>query len=329
MRVSRLILYLPDFAAAIRTAQLARVAGLEKVLTRARSQPLNDGSAQLAEHFGLPAQEFPVAALERLGVTGMQDRDYWWRADPVHLLVDRDQVAMLPRGTLRVSRDEAQALATIFNETYADDGLYLETLQPDVWYLRVPVAWHCRTWDPARVAGWPIAEFMPAGADENPLKKLMNEIQMLFYEQPVNQARERSGQLAINSLWLWGGGTLPEKVGRIPARVISDLPVVRGLTQMAGRECESWPGKLGPLSGGGEVFIAYSVSDFGGDALRMDRELVRPCWNSLLRGGVKSLECFPGGSHVYALTRWQALHFWRRVPAPLAMLEEADVNAAD
>ena len=35
---------------------------------------------------------------------------------------------------------------------------------------------------------------------------------MLLHEHPVNQTRESRGELTINSIWLWGGGSMPQFV---------------------------------------------------------------------------------------------------------------------
>ena len=37
----------------------------------------------------------------------------------------------------------------------------------------------------------------------------MNEAQMILHTHPVNAEREARGMPAVNSVWLWGGGTLP------------------------------------------------------------------------------------------------------------------------
>lgn len=288
-----------------------------------------DSTALLAESFGLPVQEFPVAAIEHLGTTGVRDSGNWWRADPVHLLVDRDQVAMLPRSALNVTADEARVLVATFNETYAPDGFLLEAPHPESWYLRVSAIWHCRTWDPARVETWAITEFMPAGPDQDVLRKLMNEIQMLFYEHSVNQARERNGKPAINSLWLWGGGALPTRAERTPERVVSDLPLLRGLASMAECECEPLPETGLRLSVGRHVLIGCSVRDFGGDLGRLDASLLKPCWNAIVYGRARVLECFAGGSCVHVLTRGAALRFWRKRQSWSVMLGEADVTTPD
>lgn len=326
MRDSRIILFVPDLAAAVRDATAVQFSVLEKFLSRAICRPVVDGITVLAERFGVPPEQLPVAPLEWLGFTGARDGNFWWRVDPVHLLVDRDQVVMLPRSALEVTQEEALALAATFNECYAADKFVLETPQPDTWYLRVPAAWRCRTWDPASVEGSAVTEFMPAGPDGHSLTKLMNEIQMLFFEHPVNRSREQAGKPVINSLWLWGGGVMPEQVARAPARIISNLPLVRGLATVAGRSCESWSDRPKPDLNGEDVLIGYSARHFDGG---LEARLLRPCWNALMSGQSRVLECFPGRQHLYTLTRWDALRFWRRRRPLLTLLDEADDRTAD
>lgn len=312
MRESRLLLYLPDLAGAIRAAGKRRFPVMEKFLARASRHPVADGPALLAECFGMPPDDFPVAALERLALDGAHRGGHWWRADPVHLLVDRDQVAMLPRNALGVTPEEARALAVSINACYADDHMALETPRPDAWYLRVPQAWRCRTWDPARVESRAITEFMPSGADADPLRKLMTEIQMLLHTHPVNQAREAMGQPAVNSVWLWGGGPLPDRTAHASARIVASLPLVQGLAQLAGQTSEPWPADLYTQALKDEWLLALSVQDFGADPARLERELMAPLWRALLRGRVREIRFYPGGNSVYELASLHARHFWRR-----------------
>jgi hypothetical protein len=50
-------------------------------------------------------------------------------------------------------------------------------------------------------------------------RRLLNEIQMVWHEHPVNLARAERGEVPINSLWLFGGakGWSPTQVAAKPA----------------------------------------------------------------------------------------------------------------
>jgi len=154
---------------------------------------VNTAAAVLAECFGLPAEDFPVAALERLADSGTRDRSIWWRADPAQLLADRDQLVMVPQATLAVTLGEMRQIADTFNTAYAAEGYRLEFPEAERGHLQVPADWHCYSWNPASVANRAVTEFMPCGPDQMPVRKLMTEIQMLLYGHPVNLAREAAG----------------------------------------------------------------------------------------------------------------------------------------
>ena len=302
---------------------------LEKLLCRAHATPVNTAAAVLAECFGLPAEDFPVAALERLADSGTRDTSGWWRADPVQLLADRDQLVMVPQTSLAATLEEMRQIADTFNTAYAAEGYRLEFPEAQRGYLQVPADWHCHSRNPASVVNQAVTEFMPCGPDQMPLRKLMTEIQMLLYEHPVNLAREAAGRPLINTLWLWGGGRLPEQATRSPARVIAGLPLARGLAKLAGKHSESWPADLNLRGTHGDCLIAMSLRDFGDETARLQRELLAPIWHAVRRGRIRELHLYPGGKRLFKLMRWSGLRFWRRTQAFSELWHEPNDAKAD
>lgn len=329
MPYSRVLLYVPDLIWARIPADSGRVPLLEKLLCRAHAAPVESATAVLTECFGLSAEDFPVAALERLGDTGIRNPCCGWRADPAHLLADRDQLVMVPQASLAVTLGEMRQIADTFNSSYAAEGYRLEFPEAERGYLQVPADWHCHSWNPASVANQAVTEFMPSGPDKMPVRKLMTEIQMLLYEHPVNLAREAAGRPAINTLWLWGGGRLPEQVTRSPTRIIAGLPLVRGLAKLAGRDSESWSADLNLRDMKGDCLIAMSLHEFGCDAARLERELLAPVWRALRHGRIRQLRIYPGGKRVFALTRRSAFQFWRRTRPLSELWREPDDAKTD
>lgn len=326
---SQVILHIPELATALTQAGAGRLPWLEKFFSRADARQIEDGTAVLADCFGLRPEELAAAPLERLADTGQRDEACWWRADPVHLEADRDQLVMLPQAALEVTADEGRLFAETFNQSYAAEGFTLETPQPERWYLRTPFNWQCRGWEPARLAGQPVTEFMPTGPDENPVRKLMTEIQMLLHEHPVNQARESAEKLAINSLWLWGGGRLPQSVPQTPARIITTQPLVRGLALLASRQSESWPVTSLEQFAEGESLLALGMSDFGDDAGRLEKQLIMPLWRALASGRVGEIRCYAGGSRLFVLSRNSAWRFWCRSRPLSGVLGEVNDSTPD
>lgn len=292
------------------TAMQRRYPALETLFIRSQVQPAAGVTDELAKLFGLPAG-FGGAPFMRLADTGERDSGFYFRADPVHLAPDRDQLVMLPLSVLQVQAEEAQALAETFNRTYASDGYRLDTPHPERWYLRVPAPLECVTHEPVMVAGGSVFECMPQGEDGQRLRQLMNEVQMLFYEQPVNLAREAAGRPSINSLWLWGGGCLPETPITGPDRVLTDIPLVVGLARSAGSDYSNWTGTWDMSLKSGDQLIA--VDCISESALtQLEAQLAVPLLHALRQGRVDALIIYPGNQCCYRITQASLRQFWRR-----------------
>ncbi|MGA9852357.1 MAG: hypothetical protein WBR15_05440 [Gammaproteobacteria bacterium] len=305
-------LFIPDLVSLCADSAIQqRLPALEILFARARTQAVLDNNAILAEIFGIRAEEFFVAPFMRLADTRQRDRGFYFRADPVHLAPDRDQLVMLPLQMLQVQTEEAGALAETFNRTYEADGYLLETPEPERWYLRCPAPLSCMTHAPARVTAQPVFDFMPAGKDGTRLRQLMNEVQMLFYEHPVNQVREAAGKPAINSLWFWGGGCLPETPVKGPEKVVTNIPLVTGLTWFNGSRCGSWPAQLDFSADTGKTLIGINLA-MEMEVTRLEEQLAVPLLRGLRQGDISEVIAYPGNGYSYGVVPSGLRQFWRR-----------------
>jgi hypothetical protein len=302
-------------------AERLRYPAMETLLARSHVQQAMDEHTVIAELFGLPPA-FGVAPFMRLADTGKHGASFYFRADPVHLAPDRDQLVMLPLSVLQVRPEEARALAEAFNRTYIDEGYLLETPYPERWYLRMPESFMCVTHAPLEVAGGSVFEYMPRGADGQRLRQLMNEVQMLFHDQPINQAREAAGTPAINSLWIWGGGRLPESQIAGPDSVLTDVPLVAGLARFAGSNCSAWSGTLQLPSKSENRLIAVDCTSDSAFAL-LEVQLAEPLLHAVRTHQVDALLIYPGNRYCYRVTRASLRRFWRRPQALIDMLHPA------
>ncbi|MGH8373486.1 MAG: hypothetical protein ACRETO_12250 [Gammaproteobacteria bacterium] len=312
-------LFIPDLARF--AAGLPRLPALETLLTRADSRPAPEGSMHdlLAAVFKLPPASLTMAPLSYLADTGQRGDGFWLRADPVHLVADRDQLVMSALATLEVRAEEAQALADTFNRMYAEEGFVLETPSPLRWYLHTPKDMTCVTHDPVQVAGGPIFDFMPSGPDAPFLKQLMNEMQMLFHEHAVNQAREAAGKPLINTAWLWGGGRLPGVAAAGPQQVATNMPLVHGLALFAGSVCRQWPDVSEVIGSGQTGLIAVQVEQ-AGEMATIEARIVQPLLDALRKGAAEVLDIYPGGDRVYQVNRSMLHRFWRQ-RRPLSVIQ--------
>lgn len=177
---------------------------------------------------------------------------------PVHLHVGLDHLRLAPPRLLDISADEARALAERANEMLADSGLIVHATQADAWALSAPpgaaagaqllaelAALHARS---ARMAeGRQIDVYLPTGTAARQWRRLSTEVQMAWFEHPVNQQRDASGHPPINSLWLEGS---VGRAARQPfSRVVADDPVIIGLARRAGIACLPFSGPPPDIAG--------------------------------------------------------------------------------
>ena len=186
---------------------------LETLLARGRRGALTTESMEtwLCRTFGIEKQhDWPIAPLTLMTDGGTPYQHYWLRADPVHLRVERDQIILADSGTLSISQLEADQLVASLNQHFEQDGLLFYAPRPDRWYLKPASQPDIQTRILSDVTGKNINDHLPVGPDGMRWHQLLNEIQMLFHNHPVNEAREMRGDMPINSTWIWGGGTMPD-----------------------------------------------------------------------------------------------------------------------
>lgn len=187
-------------------AQDLRLPAFETLLARGRlATGAADGvEAAVCAALGIARQQdYPIAPITLQYDGGEPGTHYWLRADPVHLRVMRDRIVLADSGVLGLSQPEADALALSIGEHFGA-AFSPQPLQPARWYLRLDQAPRLRTTPLSLAVGCDIDPLLPQGEDAMLLRTQLNELQMLLFEHPVNQAREARGELLVNSLWLWG-----------------------------------------------------------------------------------------------------------------------------
>lgn len=195
----------------------------------------------LCRAFGVSKQQdWPVAPLT-LQIDGTKDvkaeHDYWIRADPVHLRLEHDQVLLADSRVFQVSAEEAEAFTGLLNRHFAMHGeekIVILPLRPDRWYLRATRQLPVSTHSISEAINRGVTELLPFGPHGAFWRGLFNEIQMLLHEHPLNQAREARKEFAINSVWFWGGGVMPESTASAYTHVWSNHALAASLASACG-----------------------------------------------------------------------------------------------
>jgi hypothetical protein len=308
-----------------------RFPALERLLSRSQQQrrAVNNLDTSLCCHFELqqqPGAGLPVAALTGLVDIDNLDAACVMRADPVHLRADQSALRLFDSRTFIITQEEADELTAAFNELYAEKGWCLKAPCPQRWYLSLPQAPAITTVSPGVIAGQDIDPHLPHGQDASEWHALMNEVQMLFHQHPVNALREERGAPAINSLWFWGEGALPGTIPRPDMQVATDYPLAMGLASLTHTPRCDVPASLEELLASTEKASVLVVLDVLEAAMQyreietwlatlkqLELHWFSPLLEALGDGRVARVEIDPCNGKSYRTTRKQQRHFWKRV----------------
>jgi hypothetical protein len=206
--------------AAREALQGLRLPHLRRLLARLGVEATDAGGADtlsppheraLARACGLPAADglVPLAALQLQQAGQQPGTDGWAWITPSHWRVGRDHIDMALPQDLRLDADDSQALLEAMRPYFAEDGITLTYDAPLRWTARGDVFRTLPSASLDRVTGRTIDRWMPSGDAGRPVRRLQQEMQMLLYTLPLNEARQRGGLLPVNSFWVSGTGALP------------------------------------------------------------------------------------------------------------------------
>lgn len=271
----------------------------------------------LLQAFGVPRQhDMPAAVYSALGDQLPATTGYWLRADPVYLHLLRDRI-VLPQPVVEdVSVAEAQAMVATLNQHFADLRFYAP--HPQRWYVRVAQPPSLVTCEPLAAVGYDIRQHMPQGGDGKAWINLLNEIQMLLHQHPVNQQREDEGKFPINGLWAWGGGVLAGAGVVQPSpydQLWGDDPLLAGL---AAGQTRQQPQNL-------QVCLDHPAQrqllmlEAGLDWAALEQRWFAPMFQALKSkkaGKIRLLFAKGATLHVFSIQRSSLWKFWRSGKKP-------------
>lgn len=221
----------PDAPAAMRELRLPWA---ERWVARgdAHRVALRGLDSWLARAFAVP-EPLGIAATT-LAADGQLRAGHWLRADPVHLRIGQDAVALHDASVLDVTAAEAAELVAALQAHFEGDGLEFIAPAADRWYVRVPDGEVPATTPLASAIGRNVFGLLPKGSGRINWAAAITEAQMVLASHPVNAAREDAGRPAINSVWFWGEGEAPARVVSSYALVHARDAFARGLGRLAG-----------------------------------------------------------------------------------------------
>ena len=241
----------------------------------------------------------------------------WARAEPVHLLTALDHLQLAAPVPLPLVADELAALRAMLDGHLAGSGFRLHDGGHGGWVVECPPGCDFTALDPAQAVGRNLRECLPGGRDAVRVRALVNELQMLLHEQPLNERRVARGLPAVNSVWLWGAGGTAAPLGSAAGWLLTDDAWLAGLWRLHRGQAGSLddtPRLLGESSDDLRIALATNLGS-AEDLAQWDRAVLAPVRAALEAGrlGQVALQFDVALVHVPAAARWA---FWRR-PRPL------------
>ncbi|HWL29967.1 MAG TPA: hypothetical protein VNQ97_13780 [Burkholderiaceae bacterium] len=135
----------------------------------------------------------------------VQAQQATWLVELVHVAPSRDGAALLPARDLDITAEQSVALFESVQELFAGSGFTLYPSDDQHWRIDLPAEFSPTCASPDMVSTTSVNDWWPQDMAARPWRRLVNEVQMHWFEHPINRSREEQGLPPINSLWLFGG----------------------------------------------------------------------------------------------------------------------------
>ncbi|MFN3792391.1 hypothetical protein [Massilia sp.] len=319
--------FAPDLVRALQTPALAalltRTSAYERgaAADTARALPHEQW---LARTLGLSPEGLPAFAAAAMRGFGLDPEDgTWYIVNPAHIQIARSHSMMADLRHLGLGEDESRALYEAARPLCEEIGHPLQYGDAQTWFLRADDWAAIEAATPDTVAGMDLSDFVPRGKQALPLRRLQNEVQMLWHTHPVNAAREARRLPGVNSFWLWGAskastGALARAGGRLASIGVPGW--VRGLSS---ESLASLDGLDSALAQDGLLVVgmladAAIASDWGvwlQQVQHLEEKLFAPLHAALVQGRIKELKLVLSSRETLAeftTTAMAQRKFWRR-----------------
>jgi len=287
------------------------------------------------------ADEAPLAPYMLRADGGDPGDATWACVQPVHVRIAHDHLVLIDPASLELSDEEASALLAVARPLIEELGVRIEAPNPTRWYLSGDGFGTLAGASPLRASGRNIEIWLPheahSGERSRAWMKLQNEVQMAWFEHPVNEAREARGLPAVNSIWFHAQGAA-RPVQSPFTQVFSDAAATRGLAMTAGAPVAAPPASFAALASSSSSPLAKDAgSDNNATLVELDPfsapyieqdwarwnaafaslqgDWIEPALAALESGALAQLGltlCGDTGSVTLSITRGDLRKFWRR-----------------
>lgn len=294
-------------------------AGCGRWLARAVARhPSADGSLlhSVLTELALAVPDVGLAALRYWGQTGRCPSGWLAGADPVWLQAGLDKLYVHAPAAHDLGGQMLRDLFADLQEAmFDDDQSRLEAIG-SLGYLHSAQQFATSPLPADAISGGRPDPYLPSGASAKRYLQLSGELQLALHDHSSNLQREQDGQPPLNSLWLWGGGTVDGCVRRnLPALYASE-PLLRGYWSYSEAAVSDWPGTVSQCaSARAGRFVAVVPPPAAGDSLESVAAALRELRDLQAAGRLPAIAILFADGIVLHIRHSDRYRFWRRSPA--------------
>lgn len=311
----------------IRALQAPALAALISRTASHQQLPVDDNlralphEAWLARALNASADGVPALAAAVMQGYGLaQQEGTWFIVHPAHTQIARSHLLMADMRRLQLSEAHGRALFDLAKPYFDDAGKTLLYGDAGTWFMRADDWTELETSTPDSAVGMNLTDWMPRGASSRAFRMLQNEVQMLWFEHPVNTEREARGLAAINSFWPWGAAAAGARTDASRLATSDALPWMAALAAHP----QAAPATPFAALASDAILLCDSLTeaalatDWAGwlqHMHRLEQALFAPALAALKEGRVHQLELLLShrARHVaFTTTRFSQFAFWRR-----------------
>lgn len=182
---------------------------------------------ELTQKGFLPAEGFNLSTglgPLRAGMTASDEKV--WIADLCSVAVGREGARLIPPQALTLESEEANALFDAVKPLWEHSEISALPIGTGRWRVWLPRDATLLSITPEAVSSLSVSDWWPQDPSMKTWRKLLNEVQMVWHDHPVNEKRVERGLPPVNSLWLYGGA-----FGWKPVQATAQPTFYHGLTK--------------------------------------------------------------------------------------------------
>ena len=141
--------------------------------------------------------------------------------------IGREHMSVLHPSQIEIDQTECAELFEAVSNLWDGTGISALPINAKQWRIWLPVPAKLQSMTPAAVAQSSVTHWWPQDSSLRDWRKLLNEVQMVWHDHPVNKQRAIEGKPSINNIWLFGGAARsasnPSKIAKPPSQQIDTL----------------------------------------------------------------------------------------------------------